>query len=116
MTPGHGRGPLFGTIACLALIAACGAETRAIAEQPNLELGRKELKERCARCHALGTDDSSSHADAPPFRDVVKRYPAEYLAEALAEGIVSGHPDMPIFELSPEEIEAVIIYLQSLTR
>jgi cytochrome c len=42
------------------------------------------------------------------------RYPPENLAEALAEGIVSGHPDMPEYVLSPEEIEAVMAYLHTL--
>ena len=31
------------------------------------------------------------------------RYPIEDLAESLAEGIVSGHPDMPIFVFSPQD-------------
>ena len=59
-------------------------------------------------------DDASPHPKAPPFRVVVERYPSENLAEALAEGIVSGHPDMPVFVLKPEEIEAFLAYLDSL--
>jgi hypothetical protein len=47
---------------------------------------------------------------------VVKRYPVEYLAEALAEGIVSGHPDMPEFVFQPDEINAILAYLDSLKR
>ena len=38
----------------------------------------------------------------------------EDLAESLAEGIVSGHPDMPIFVFSPHDVEAIIDYLQSI--
>jgi hypothetical protein len=34
----------------------------------------------------------------------------ENLAEWLAEGIVFGHPDMPIFEFSPQEVEAILAY------
>jgi mono/diheme cytochrome c family protein len=44
----------------------------------------------------------------------VTLYPPESLAEALAEGIVSGHPDMPEFVFKPPEIEAIIAYLDSL--
>ncbi len=85
------------------------------AEQARLaEVGRAIVKEKCARCHAIGMDDKSPHASAPPFRDVVTRYPSENLAEALAEGIVSGHPDMPVFVFEPEEIEGFIAYLDSL--
>ncbi len=72
------------------------------------------VKEKCARCHATGMDDKSPHEKAPPFRDVVTRYPSENLAEALAEGIVSGHPDMPVFVFEPAEIEGFIAYLDSL--
>ena len=38
------------------------------------------------------------------------------LAEALAEGIVSGHPDMPVFVFTPPQIEAFLAYLNSLER
>jgi hypothetical protein len=31
------------------------------------------------------------------FRTLGKRYPIEALEEALGEGIISGHPDMPEF-------------------
>ncbi len=77
--------------------------------------GRAILEANCARCHAIGMDDSSHHEEAPPFRVVVTRYPPEDLAEALAEGIVSGHPDMPEFVFQPAEIEAILAYLGTLT-
>jgi mono/diheme cytochrome c family protein len=51
---------------------------------------------------------------APPFRDLPKRYPVEHLAEALAEGIVAGHPAMPRFVLEPREIDALLAYMSSL--
>ncbi len=77
--------------------------------------GRAILESNCARCHAIGMDDTSHHEEAPPFRVVVTRYPPEDLAEALAEGIVSGHPDMPEFVFQPPEIEAILAYLGTLT-
>jgi len=78
------------------------------------QIGLQIVKDKCARCHAIGMDDKSTHEKAPPFREVVTRYPSENLAEALAEGIVSGHPDMPVFIFEPEEIEGFIAYLDSL--
>jgi cytochrome c len=85
------------------------------AEQSKLaEIGRAIVMEKCARCHATGLDDKSPHASAPPFRDVATLYPSENLAEALAEGIVSGHPDMPVFVFEPQEIEGFIAYLDSI--
>jgi mono/diheme cytochrome c family protein len=77
--------------------------------------GKALVEERCARCHAIGADDKSPHEKAPPFREVVEIYPTEDLAEALAEGIVSGHPDMPVFKFEPPDIEAFLGYLNSLS-
>jgi hypothetical protein len=37
-------------------------------------------------------------------------------AEALAEGIVTGHPSMPEFRLDPGQVQDVISYLKSLER
>ena len=84
--------------------------------QAAIAKGRAIAEEKCARCHAVGMTDSSPHLEAPPFREVIKRYPSENLAEALAEGIVSGHPDMPVFVLEPREIDAFLAYLDSLAR
>ncbi len=72
------------------------------------------LQKNCSRCHAIGLTGSSPHPQAPPFRDVVQRYPIDNLAEALAEGIVSGHPDMPVFVFEPADIEAFLAYLDHL--
>ena len=51
---------------------------------------------------------------APPFRDLPKRYPVENLAEAFAEGIVTGHPAMPRFTFEPREIDALLTYIAGL--
>jgi len=42
------------------------------------------------------------------------RYPVDYLAESLAEGIKTAHPNMPPFELDVGQIEDLIAYLKSL--
>lgn len=81
-----------------------------------LAKGHAILDKNCSRCHAIGNDGASTHEKAPPFRTVVTRYAAETLAEALAEGLVSGHPDMPEFTFEPAEIDAIIAYLDSLGR
>jgi hypothetical protein len=51
---------------------------------------------------------------APPFRDLHKVYPVESLEEALAEGIMTGHPDMPQFRFEPYQIKSLIAFLSSL--
>jgi mono/diheme cytochrome c family protein len=76
--------------------------------------GKALVEVNCARCHAVGKTDKSSHPDAPPFRSLSKRYPITDLEEALAEGISTGHPDMPEWIASPDQIEAIIAYISSL--
>ena len=68
----------------------------------------------CAMCHAIGLYDQSALAIAPPFRTFHERYPVDYLAEALAEGIVTGRPTMPQFQFDAAEINDLIDYLRSL--
>ena len=76
--------------------------------------GEVLLRENCSRCHAIGKEGQSSHKDAPPFRTLSKKYPIEDLSESLAEGIVSGHPEMPIFVFNAHDVEAIIQYLNSI--
>jgi cytochrome c len=98
---------LFTALAILAA-APAAAQDDMVREGENLAV------ENCARCHAIGDGDASPHRDAPPFHTLSQLYPVEDLEEALAEGIVSGHPDMPEFMFEPEEVEALIAYLRSI--
>lgn len=78
--------------------------------------GRAILAARCAACHAIYPAGDSALKTAPPFREVVTRYPPEALQEALAEGIATGHEAMPQFEFEPDDITAIIAYLDTLKR
>lgn len=91
-----------------------GGVARADEQAELVAKGRELVEANCKRCHAIGLDDKSPHEKAPPFRLVAERYPSENLAEALAEGIVAGHPDMPVFVMGTEQIEAFLAYLNSL--
>jgi cytochrome c len=94
--------------------AALASPCSAAGPADMLAKGRALLAANCARCHGIDANDESKHKEAPPFRVVVTRYPPDNLAEALAEGIVSGHPDMPEFVFEPDEIAAITAYLASL--
>jgi mono/diheme cytochrome c family protein len=76
--------------------------------------GEALLTKNCALCHAIGKTGDSPRADAPLFRTLGKKYPIEALEEALGEGLVSGHPDMPEFRFEPADVGAIIAYLQSI--
>jgi cytochrome c len=88
------------------------------ADVPNvgMERGRILIKASCAGCHAVGRADVSPMPDAPPLREVHQRYPVENLAEALAGGLVTGHPDKPAFRFDAREVDDIIEYLKSLER
>jgi cytochrome c len=87
-----------------------------VSAKDNLQIayGKALVETNCARCHAIGMTGESPHPDAPPFRLLSQRYPIEELAEALAEGISTGHPDMPEFVATPGQIDAIIAYIGSL--
>jgi cytochrome c len=95
-------------------VAVFSASTSAGSRDERVAKGLALLEANCSRCHAIGRDDASKHPEALPFREVVKRYPPDVLAEALAEGINSAHPDMPEFVFQPPEIEAIVTYLGTL--
>jgi cytochrome c len=84
------------------------------AERP-VEEGQAIVKANCSRCHAIGPTGESPNPKSPPFRALSKKYPVQNLEEALAEGIIVGHENeqMPPFQFSPSQVEAIIAYLNS---
>lgn len=79
-----------------------------------LETGRLLVESNCGGCHATGRTGDSPHPQAPPFRLLHERYDVTDLSEALVEGLVSGHPDMPEFTFDPQDAEAIVAWLKSL--
>ena len=79
-----------------------------------ITIGHELLSKNCARCQAIDMTSNSPLAKAPPFREVVKRYDPNYLEEALAEGIVTGHNEMPEFGFEAEQVAAIVAYLATL--
>jgi len=102
----------------LRLVLAAGAVltmgTASFAESPAAQRGFVFAKTNCAKCHAIGQYGDSPLAIAPPFRTLHQRYAIEELEEAFAEGIVTGHPTMPQFQLDPAEVNNLIAYLKTL--
>jgi mono/diheme cytochrome c family protein len=96
------------------LAATAGSHAPAVAQSSPEVRGEAIAQRLCARCHAIKREGESPMGLAPPFRELPKRYPVDHLAEALAEGIVTGHPAMPEFTFTPPEIEALLSYLSTL--
>ncbi|MCJ9701099.1 MULTISPECIES: cytochrome c [unclassified Bradyrhizobium] len=104
MLQGVLRHGLIGLLLITPALAAPTAEQR----------GKAFARANCARCHAIDRDSQSPLKIAPPLRTLHQRYPIETLGEALAEGIYTGHADMPAFELSPDQIHDLLSYLKTL--
>jgi mono/diheme cytochrome c family protein len=100
------------------LIVACGwlILLGNPAHPADADRGQAIARENCGRCHAIGRISPSPHKQAPPFRYVARQGNPADLEEALAEGIVVGHKDMPEIRLSPRDIDDFIAYLKRLRR
>ncbi len=94
-----------------AIIAVCVADP---SQASNLEQGRRLARVYCAKCHAIDKVSPSPLRIAPPFRTLHERYPVDTLQEALAEGIVTGHPAMPEFRFDADQVGDFIAYLKTL--
>jgi len=95
-------------VAAAVTVASQGAAAQ------NLKHGEELLARSCGSCHAVGRSGESAHKFAPPFRTLGQRYPIESLEEALGEGVMSGHPDMPEFAFDARDVGAIIAYLKSI--
>ena len=82
----------------------------------SIAAGKAFAQANCSHCHSIDKFTPSTFAIAPPFRTLHERYPVESLEEALAEGIVTGHPNMPEFRLDPGQVSDFIIFLKSLEK
>ena len=80
------------------------------------ESGRRMAESECATCHAVDQGATSPMREAPPFSLLGRHYPIRSLAEALAEGMVTGHDGMPEWELETYEIRGLLAYIQSVQR
>jgi cytochrome c len=100
------------TLACAASV--CIASAASAQGAANVKRGETLVTRDCARCHATTRTGESAHPEAPAFRTLGKRYPIESLEEALGEGIISGHPDMPEFVFESSDVGAIIAYLKSI--
>jgi cytochrome c len=98
----------------VAALAAALMRPAAAADDADLAHGKELLQRDCASCHAIGKSGASPKKEAPAFRTLGRRYPVESLEEALGEGIMSGHPDMPEFSFDADDVGDIIAYLKSI--
>ena len=83
--------------------------------------GNRLAQEYCGMCHAIGSGGSPL-PNAPPFRDLFKRYPPGDLGRLLHEGMIAPssppeegsprrHPKMPVATLGDDQVAELRAYL-----
>ncbi|BBK36257.1 cytochrome c family protein [Allostella sp. ATCC 35155] len=82
------------------------------------DTGAAFARKHCAACHAIRGDGASPNPSAPPFRGITKDWPADSVAEALAEGIRIGHEGKPMvaLDLTVEEVADLVAYIAAVQR
>jgi len=75
--------------------------------------GKQVVENNCRACHAVGATDVSRNKNAPEFRNLSRRHPLLILRPPIERAMAAPHDDMPAFELSHDETEAVIAYISS---
>ncbi len=81
---------------------------------PAAQRGLTYVRVHCAQCHSIDKVSESPLRVAVPLRELHRKYPVENLAESLAEGISTGHPSMPEYQLDPGQVGDVIAFLKTL--
>jgi len=93
------------------------AGTAMAKDQSQLARGEAIARSKCGVCHAIGKSDSSPtriNVDTS-FRDLYLRFPIPMLLNAAKTGYITGHDEMPGFSLSPLEISALLLYIDSMS-
>ncbi|KQY29951.1 cytochrome C [Caulobacter sp. Root1455] len=117
------RRPILAGVLAAGGLAFAGASLAATSS-PDMTGGRGVAQRNCGGCHAVA-DGASRLADAPPFRDLWRRYPKGRLDLVLEEGMLRpsrppeegsprSHPRMPMADLGDDEVAALRAYLLSL--
>lgn len=105
------RGALWAAAAVASAFSAPGAG----AEPPSMiDQGHAIAIARCGVCHAVDGAAPSPHRSAPPFRSFADTYPSAMLQTAMQTGIITGHDEMPGFDLPTHEMAALLAFIDSL--
>lgn len=79
-----------------------------------LARGETLVQRYCGGCHAIAREGASREPTAPPLRDLSEQHDLDVLAKALEDGFLAEHPAMPSFRFSRPDLDAVILYLNSI--
>lgn len=106
--------PVVFAVMAMSLAAACTSQDVEPAAADVRRDGRAIAEAQCGACHAPGPEGASARADAPPLRTLFGHYRADTLTEEFVAGIKVGHPDMPLFDMNPQGVDALVAYIKSI--
>lgn len=116
-----GRKPYFSLMKQALFLSAVGLAACQTPAAPNEDfdsnlvgMGQSLAEVNCAACHAVGVTGPSAHPDAPPLRTVLSFYNAQALSDDFREHIHVGYDDMPDFEFTVKETEALLAYIKAI--
>ena len=98
-------GALMAAMACPGAVQAQDGGTDTVAR------GKALVLKYCSGCHAVELTGDSPHPKAPPFRTLSQRFPIDALEETFIGTIDTGHPGMPVFKATQDQIDAIIAYI-----
>ncbi|MGI9365765.1 MAG: c-type cytochrome [Rhizobiaceae bacterium] len=78
------------------------------------ERGERLMRRHCSRCHTVGLAGDPTPNGAPVFRDLSKTVSLEDLEGSLSDGVLTGHPKMPTFYFTSNEVGMIMAYLRSI--
>lgn len=76
--------------------------------------GRRLAEANCYGCHALALHDQGLDERAPPFRELARRPDVDTLRADMAGDLFERHPEMPDFEPTPDQIDDLVDFIESL--
>ena len=76
------------------------------------ENGKKIAQVWCASCHVISEDQVEATSDVPSFKFIADKYKNNI--EAAAVFLADPHPRMPDLNLTRNEIQDLLAYIESL--
>ena len=98
----------------LALVVLALFAAYARAQGTQTDVGRDIAQGLCASCHAIGRAERSPNPTAPAFRHIEPRVDLTELIVRLQDGLIAGHPEMPVFKLNEPQARALVAYMRSI--
>jgi tetratricopeptide (TPR) repeat protein len=77
--------------------------------------GKTLAAKNCSGCHGVEASGFSPNKDAIEFRNIYRRHALFELRQPITRAVMATHHQMPQFQLSVEEMNAIVAYINSLS-